>query len=288
MRADAIAYRPWWHVTAAILTAVSRGSSLMIVASLLFLDAWLGTDFRLSNPLRLLRAVAVFCLAPRVAAWLLARACTATLAIEPGVLVLKRHGTRIEIPLDAIDHVEQWTVPVSPHALWLRFNSGRRFRYGLRVDDPVAFVEALIEAGASERIRGASRTPVAIYARSTRSPSRRWYHPVLKFVLFGLVPALPLFRLHQWIAYGGTFGEYYTYGLTPYLLGFAVYWATSCAYLLLYDAVLRVIVEPIVLLATWHTPSRAWLVRRVATAANRILYFGGVSLFLLRLFLSSR
>jgi apolipoprotein N-acyltransferase len=284
MTTDAIAYRPWWHVAAVMLGAASRGSALAIVALLFFLDAWLGTGLRLGNPLRLLRAFAGFCLLPGIAAWLLARSCAMRATVEPGVLALERHGRRIEIPLDLIDHVA--IAPMLTGGLRLRFTSGRRFRYTVQVADPVAFIEALVAAGAPERLREAARTPGAVYARATARPSRRWYHPVLTFVVFALVPALPLFRLHQWIAYGGTFGEYYAYGLQAYLLAFALYWATSCVYLVLYDAVLRAVTEPVVWLVARWAPSRTGSARRVATMVRRLLFFGGVPLFLLRLFLA--
>jgi hypothetical protein len=53
------------------------------------------------------------------------------------------------------------------------------------------------------------------------------YHSAFKYVVYSLVPALPLFRVHQWIASGGTFGEYYAFGFKAYLLGFAVYWGAD-------------------------------------------------------------
>jgi apolipoprotein N-acyltransferase len=105
--------------------------------------------------------------------------------------------------------------------------------------------------------------------------------------LFALVPTLPLFRLHQWIAYGGTFGEYYTYGLEAYLLGFAIYWATLTIDLVLYAAALRVVAEAVALPATYLAPARAERVRRVVEVANRVFYYGGVPALLLRHFLSS-
>ena len=268
-----------------ILTAVSRASLLAIVALQLFLDAWLGTGFRLDNPLRLLRAFAGVCVAPAIAAWLLARLCRATVRVERGALVLEGLGRRTEIPLDVIDRVAPTAVPVLCGGLFLRLASGRRFPYDVLVADPVAFIKALVDAGAPDHIRAVTREPAVVYLRSKRSALRRWDHPLLKFVVFGLVPTLPLFRLHQWIAYGGTFGEYYVYGLKAYLLAFAIYWGTSVVYLTLYAAVLRALVEPLVWGAAYVAPGRTCSVRRTAETVNRVLYCGGVPLFLLRLFL---
>ena len=98
---------------------------------------------------------------------------------------------------------------------------------------------------------------------------------------------MPLFRLHQWVAYGDTFGEYYTYGLEAYLLAFAIYWATDTIYLVLYAAVLRAIAEPVAFAAAWLLPARAERVRRALEIGDRVLYFGGVPLLLVRLFLLS-
>lgn len=283
MKTDTIAYRPSWRLAAAVLTVVGRGSPLVLVALMLFLDAALGTAFRLGNPLRLLRAFTSFCLAPTIAAWLLERACIATLAIESDTLVLVHAGRRTEVPLAAIDRVMPWRIPLPASGFWLGLRSGRRFDFGFQVADPVAFIEALAKAGAPPHVRDACRAPAAIYAAAKRN-GRRWYHPVLKFAVFGLALALPLFRLRQWIAYGGTFGEYYAYGLKAYLLGFGVYWATAVVYLVLYAAVLRAVVEAVAWIAAHVAPSRARDTRRVTELAARFLYFASVPVFLLRLF----
>ena len=282
MKTRAIAYPPPWRIAAAVLVAVSRGSLVVLLALLMFFDT------RLTNQLRLMRTFAQFCLAPGIAAWLVERVFAATLLIQDGALVLQRRRQRIEVPCDAIDRVAPWTVPLPSGGLWLRLKSGRRFRYGLQVADPVALIEALADAGAPPHVRAASRHPAAIYARSKNRAPQRWYHPVLKFVAFALVPTLPLFRLHQWIAYGGTFGEYYTYGLQAYLLAFAIYWATFTVYLMLYAAGLRAVAETIALTVACVAPSRAVIVRRAVEIADRILYYGGVPVVLIRFFLRGR
>jgi apolipoprotein N-acyltransferase len=260
---------------------ISRGSPLAILALLMFFDT------PLSNQLRLMRVFAGLCLAPGIAAWLLERAFAVRLLTQSGQLVVKRRRQRIEIPCDAIDRVVPWTVPLPSGGVWLRLRSGRRFRYGLQVADPIALIEALADAGAPEQVRGASEHWIAVYARSKSSASPRWCHLVLKFGVFSLVPTLPLFRLHQWVAYGGTFGEYHAYGLKAYLLAFAIYWATFTIYLVLYAAALRAVAETVMLAAAWGAPSRAARVRRAVEIADRILYYGGVPVFLIRLFLSS-
>lgn len=281
MNFRAIAYPASWRLAGALLVVVSRGSLLVLLVALMFFDT------RLSNPLRLLRAFTAFCLVPELAAWLLARAFEVRAAIENGTFILHRRGQRIEIPCEAIERVVPWVVPIPSGGMWLRLRSGRRFRYGLQVADPIALAEALADAGASAEVRAAAASPAAIYARSKRDRARRWYHAILKFPIFALVPTLPLFRLHQWIAYGGTFGEYYMFGLKAYLLAFAIHWSTFTIYLVLYAAALRAVAEPVVLGGVYAMPGRAATLRRVVEIVRRFLYYGGVPVLLARLFLAS-
>lgn len=287
MTTRAIAYPTFWRIFAAVLTAVSRGSLLVFAALLLFLDAWLNTPFRLENPLRLLRAFAYFCLTPAMAVWALEQVFKVGIQFRGDTLVLQRRRQRIEIPCGAITRIAPWLVPLPSGGLSLHLQSGRRFQYGLQIADPVVFIDQIVDSGAPESVRTASQHPATVYAQSRSASSQRWYHRILKFVVLALVPALPLFRLHQWISYGGTFGEYYIYGLKAYLLGLAVYWATASVYLFLYAATLRALAEPVVGIVAHLAPSRTARIRRALEIANRVLYYGGVPLFLLWAFWSS-
>ena len=62
------------------------------------------------------------------------------------------------------------------------------------------------------------------------------YHSAFKYVVCSLVPALPQFRVHQWIASSDTFGEYYAFGFKAYLLGFAVNWGAMIVYMVIWAA----------------------------------------------------
>ena len=105
-------------------------------------------------------------------------------------------------------------------------------------------------------------------------------HPLLKFVLFPLLLALPPFRLHQYIV----FGEYYTFGLAAWLSGLLVWWGAWSLGVMLFAAVLRVAVEATHLaLLPW--PARARAARRIAAMLGRVVYYGGVPVWLaIRLF----
>ena len=279
MRYRARAYPSYGRIVSAILLATSRGSLLVMLALLMFFET------RLGNQLRLMKVFATFCLVPGAAAWLLDHAFAATAWFEGGTLVLDQRTRRVEVPSDAVADVVPWRVPIPPGGLWLRLKSGKRFAYGLSLDDPTAFVDELVAAGARQPVRATGADPTLLYTRAKNTVPRRWYHPILKFVVFGLVPTLPLFRLHQWIAYGGTFGEYYTYGLEAYLIAFAIYWATLIIYLMLYAALLRSIVEAVSLAAAYLAPARAEAVRSLAELAQRFAYYGGIPLLLVRFLL---
>jgi apolipoprotein N-acyltransferase len=99
--------------------------------------------------------------------------------------------------------------------------------------------------------------------------------PWAKFGLLPLVLAIPAFRLHQHIAYGSTWGEYYSFGLVAYLKGFALWWAAWAIGVVLCAAALRAVIEGATLLTAAVRPARACGVRhaleRLALAA---LYLG--------------
>ena len=106
----------------------------------------------------------------------------------------------------------------------------------------------------------------------------------MKFVLFPLALALPAFRLHQHIAYGSAFGEYYTFGLNAYLTAFALWWAEWTIGVVLWAAALRAAIEAGSLLVVFLRPRQAAAARqgleRLGLAA---LYLGPPALLLLRI-----
>ncbi|HVO26770.1 MAG TPA: hypothetical protein VMW56_24435 [Candidatus Margulisiibacteriota bacterium] len=279
MPTRAIAHPPFWRAFEALLIVISR-------AGLLFL-AWLVVSHtRPLLPLMLLRGFTILVVTPAVAALLIERAFATTVTVEADGLVLQQDDWRVDIPRTAIAHVDPWTIPLPGSGLWLRLRSGRRFSYGLQLPDPTPFIEALARTGGSAGVETALQHPSVIYAR-VRGGGRqwRWYHPLLKFVVFALVPTLPLFRLHQYVVFGGTFGEYYLRGLQPYLLDFATHWMVLTIYLVLYNGVWRSVAEVVALAAAWAAPSRAARVRRAAEIGCRVLYYGGVPVLLIGYFL---
>jgi apolipoprotein N-acyltransferase len=281
---QARAYPPPWRIFLALLIVSARVSLLVLLVLLLFFET------RLTNPLRLIRLFTLFCLVPELAAWLLGRVFDVALRVDGGALVVDEPRRRIEIPLDSIERFEPWTLPLPAPGMWVRLKSGNLFQYGFEVANPADLAGAISEAGGDERLRDAlrERGPAGLLPLVAAGSVRRWNHLFLKFPVFALVPALPLFRLHQWITYGGTFGEYYLYGLHAYVLAFLIYWANATIWLVLYAAGLRAVVAIGVLGVASAIPSRATAAARVGELVHRVLYFGGVAVFLVRLYLLSR
>ena len=110
-------------------------------------------------------------------------------------------------------------------------------------------------------------------------------HPFSKFVLLPVALALPAFRLHQHIAYGGSFGEYYSFGLKAYLTTFSIWWAAWAIGVVLTAAALRAVVEAGTLMAVLLRPETAINVRRwLERLALATLYLGLPTWLLLRAF----
>ena len=159
----------------------------------------------------------------------------------------------------------------------IQLTSGQRWSSAIALDAPEALATALVAAGASAAVGQDEGGLVATYVRTVASTPRRWFDRVLvKFVLFPLVPALPAFRLHQHIAFGGTFGEYQSYGLEAYLLALAIWWSSWAIGLVLFATVLRLITEIGTVLAVLWQPARAAAARQWLVSGARLLFYIGV------------
>jgi apolipoprotein N-acyltransferase len=270
-----VAYPPAWRVVASILTAFSHGSLLAILAALFLMED------PPTNPFKQYRLFLGFFAAPEAAAWLLARAFAGSARIEPGTLVLVQREQRIEVPLGAIAGASVWLLPLPRRGLWLKLRSGRRFPRALEVKDPSAFVEALVAAGASSALREGLAPRWAIYTQALAASPAHWLDRAwLKFGVYSLVPAIPAFRLHQWITYGGTFGEYYSFGLKAYLIAFAIWWSSWAFNLVMIASGIRAVVELASMLAAATAPPWAGPVRRGMEVAQRVAFYVGVPLWI--------
>lgn len=268
---DVVALPPAWRAAASVLTVISRGSLLAILAAVLL------SENPPTNPFKQMRLLAGLFVAPELAAWCIARAFAAKARVAGGVLVIAQRGANIEVPLEAVAAILPWTVPLPRGGFGLKLRSGRRLAPGLQVADPAGLVNAMVDGGASPSICSALESPLVVFAQARLAYPLRWLdHPVLKFVVYSLVPAMPVFRLHQFITYGGTFGEYYTFGLKAYLLGFGLWWVSFAMGLLMFAAAVRAGVETLAMLAAVVAPARAGAARRVLEWGQRIVFYVGI------------
>lgn len=275
-RAGAIVLAPVSRIAAGVLRVFAFGSLFWMGAALLFQSEQM-------NPLAQMRMFAALFLAPLAAAWCIARAFAATARIEGDALVLEQRERRTEIPIKHIAAVEPWALPLPSTGVWLRMESGRRWSRGLALDDPAAMIDALIHAGAPASVAEASTGRALAYARTRLAVARHRLldHPLVKFVLFPLIPALPAFRLHQHIAFGGTFGEYHTYGLQAYLTALGIWWASWAIGLVIFAALLRVIIETGTWLSLVLRRESAIGIRRMLEVLGRVVFYVGVPAWLL-------
>jgi apolipoprotein N-acyltransferase len=264
---------------ASLLRVFSRGSLLWMVLAVL-----LGQGVLQANPLAQIRTFTALFLVPEAAAWCVLLAFSARASIENGMLVLARGTRRLELALADVAAVEAWRLPIPAPGVSVKLRSGEHWRYGVVHHDPLALAHAVADAGGGAPAPDASSRASA-YAQAREAIRRgRLDRPLAKFILLPLVLAIPAFRLHQHIAYGGTFGEYQTFGLGPYLTTFALWWAGLVIGVVLCAAALRAAIEAgtmatAVLRPAQVVDTRRWL-ERFGTAA---LYLGLPAWLLMRI-----
>ena len=258
------------RLAAGLLRAFARGSLLVIGIAILSNDTLRG------NTLAQMRLFTGFFLAPDAAAWCVLMAFAARASIEGGVLVLTRGARRLELAVADITAIAPWRVPLPGPGVALRLASGERWHYGIALANPTAFARALAVTGGPPEPEDSRRSREATYAKARLGVRRgRLDHPLAKFVLFPLMLALPAFRLHQHIAYGGSFGEYYTFGLKAYLTTLSMWWAAWAIGVVLTAAALRTAIEGGTLLAVLLRPAQAVEFRRwLERVALVTLYLG--------------
>lgn len=268
--ADVAVLPPAARLAAGLLRVVARGSLLGIGIAVLLSDSLRG------NTLAQIRLFTGFFLAPEAAAWCVGMAFAARASIESGVLVLTRGVLRLELAVTDIAAITPWRVPLPGPGATLRLVSGERWHYGLALSNPAAFARALAAAGGPSLQEDTLPSREAAYANARQAIRRgRLDYPLVKFILFPLVLALPAFRLHQHIAYGGSFGEYYTFGLKAYLTTLSLWWAAWAIGVVLTAAALRAAIEGGTLLAVLLRPTQAVELRRwLERVALALLYLG--------------
>jgi apolipoprotein N-acyltransferase len=275
LEADIVLLTPAWRAAAALLRIAAGLGLLWLALAMLLKD---GLQVTSAAQIWLFTAAVV---APLLAAWAIERAFAGRARIEGSSLVLDLRTRRVEIALQGIDRVVAWRLPLPATGVDLHLASGQRWRQSVALPDPAALRRALAAAGAP--VATAWNAPFLVDLAAVRAGfATRWFdRPLFKLVVFPLLPALPAFRLHQHIAFGGTFGEYYTFGLQAWLTGLLIWWVSWAIGMTLLAAALRVIIEVATILILALRPADAPGARRTLEWLGRLLYFVGVPAWLL-------
>jgi apolipoprotein N-acyltransferase len=214
---------------------------------------------------------------PLLLAWGLGRAASARALVEGDTLVFEGRRERTEIALSAIEALQAWRLPLPGPGADLRLRSGRR--WSMSGTGIARLRHALEQAGALPTSGDGSRSmrTLTAFHDQRASAHQRWLdHGLVKFGLFPLLPALIAFRLHQVIAFGGTFGEWLTFGPTAWLSGLAIWWGAWSLGLMLFAALLRVLVEALALPLALLRPHAAMDTRDGLEWLGRLVFYLGV------------
>lgn len=267
-----IAYPFAGRMAAGTLYGISRASlvaiGLLVLAGMYF------------SPPLLLRLMAFLALVPALAAALLARAFIATVSrtedrwrlVRNGLF---RRGERIELDQDAIFDVALWQVPAPGLGLTVKLAPRGERRVELQAEAPARLLRQVFPT--ASRAFGDPRPPSVAYAEARAAfGTRRLFRFVVRFVVFPLVPTFIIFRLHQYIGYGGLLGQYHLHGLQPYLSTLAFHWILVLMYLVLWAAVLRALAELVSVGVSRLAPEKAMVARAWVERGAGFCYYAGV------------
>ena len=266
---------PAIRLTIGLVRLFARGNLLWMGAAMLLNDSLRG------NTLAQIRVFTGWFVVPEAIAVCLLLAFAARATVDNGILVLNRSGRRIVLALSDISAATAWRLPLPGPGLTLHLADGDCWRYGLATQRPNAWAHALKTAGAG--LTGAVPTHwAATYGRAREGIRKGWLaHAGIKFGLLPLALALPAFRLHQHIAYGGSFGEFYTFGLRAYLTTLSLWWATWAIGVVLCAAALRAAIELGTVAAVLAAPLHALKVRQCLERTGLAMLYAGLPAWLI-------
>ncbi|MDI1449320.1 hypothetical protein [Polyangium sp. 6x1] len=263
------------HAYGPATRVLSVALRLAALLNVLYVAAHIATDIvtgsRTAPPLAVALGIAFFSGGPLVLALLLNRNHRGKAEIGPERLTLTLRRERFEIPNDSMKAIRPWRVPLPGPGLRLVLGSNRSFQRRLVPEDAAALLSALGEK--LPAARSALDHPAIRFAEARRALGRRWPYFVVKYGLIPLGLAIVLFRLHQYIMYGGPFGQYHLFGLGPYLGAFFLRWLGVLGALVVYAGLVRIVAEVLALGATYLIPRRAKGLRRIAEIVLDIAYF---------------
>ncbi|MGO1071604.1 apolipoprotein N-acyltransferase [Lysobacter sp. CA199] len=272
---EVVVLTPFWRALTGALRLCAGVGLVWLAFDML---ARIGLQIQSLSQLRLFAGAV---LAPAVVAWAIERAFVARLCVTGSLLVLDQRRQRIELPVESIAALRPWRIPLPGSGVDVRLVAGPWWTRSLALTRPHALQRMLAATGTPIRLEGRFAIGWADLAQTRADAHRRRLDPPLvKFALFPLLLALVAFRLHQVIAFGGTFGEYYSYGLGAYLTGLLIWWASWSIGLMLFAAVLRIAIETIAVLVIALRSTHAAALRDALEWLGRLAFYLGVPAWL--------
>jgi apolipoprotein N-acyltransferase len=272
---DVVVLTPLWRTLAAALRLCAGVGLLWLAYDMI---ARIGLQIQSLAQLRLFAAAVV---APALAAWAIERAFAAQARIEGATWVLEQRRQRIELPLASLAALRPWRIALPGSGVDLRLAAGPLWTRSIALAGPRALQRLLAASGAPIGWEGRFAAAWADFVQARADARRpRLDHGLVKFALFPLLLALVAFRLHQVIAFGGTFGEYYSYGLGAYLSGLLIWWASWSIGLMLFAAVLRAGIEAVAALGFALRRTDAAALRDALEWLGRAAFYLGVPVWL--------
>jgi apolipoprotein N-acyltransferase len=184
-----------------------------------------------------------------------------------------RRQAQHSISISAWQSIRPWLAAWLRRGITLTPVQGKPLKLELKDSKACQFFAPL--QGASNALTLPSERLSREFERA-RSQSFWLDRPWLKFGLFPLLLAIPAFRLHQVISFGGGLGEYLSYGLGAYLQGFLIWWCSWSLALVLLAVALRLLLEALLAsMAGWRSALHA-SDRGIAESLARMIYYGGV------------
>ncbi|MCC6560910.1 MAG: hypothetical protein IT478_06105 [Xanthomonadales bacterium] len=263
-----------------------RYAALLLRTGAALTLAWLGwrmfaVDGLQVNSLLQVRGFAFGVALPLVLAWAIRHGHAATARVEAATLVFESGAQRFDLPIASIACLHAIWVGGPGAALQLGLASGRRWPTTIALADPQPLASLLEGAGSGVTWATPRAQRLAEFATLRAVTGQRWLdHAAIKFLLFPLLPALLAFRLHQHIAFGGTFGELQTYGPVAWFTGLLIWWAAWSLGLMLLAAAMRLLIEATTTAMFFAHRAAAPATRRLLERVAHIVYYLGVPAWL--------
>ncbi len=273
----AIVFSPRWNIICISLHLVARFSLVGIIILVIFYQ-----DNDPISKLALLKIFGFSCAVPEMIVVVMKYYFSSSIQINENTIIIEQRNQKLVIPVKKVDYITPSALPLPEYSLDLHLLDSNKTILQILTNNAKNIIDRLKMTNISfvPSSKNISYFKSYIEARSTINKNRL-DSPFIKFFLFALVPAIPVFHLHQYIAYGGAFGEYYAYGLQAYLLAFAIWWASWIIYMAMFAVPIRVFIEFGSVLFSFFNIANALISRFILEWLGRILYYVGIPALLL-------